>query len=134
MVRLGIAGAVALVGVVVAGVVGQVANVPQVVILIAGIAGAASAAWGGPAALQALVALVPKTVQDEIAFYGNGLVAALEVVQIAVLTLPTWLHATIGALLAVLALFGIRAGVTPLSRPRDARGRVLRAATHSRAA
>lgn len=134
MVRLGIAGAVALVGVVIAGVVGQVANVPQAVIIGAGVIAAASAAWGGPAALQALIALIPKPVQDEIAFYGNGLVAGLEVVQIAVLTLPTWLHAAIGALLAVLALFGIRAGVTPLSRPRDANGRVLRVGTHSRAA
>jgi hypothetical protein len=125
MVRLGIAATVALVGVVAAGVLGQVTDLPTGYLVAVGVAGALSIAWRGDQALTTLIGRIPKRVQDEIVYYGNGIATALNVTQLVTLAMPIWLHATLGALVQLLGLFGSRVGATPLSRPRDARGRTL---------
>lgn len=131
MVRLGIAATVALVGVVAAGVLGQVTDLPPGYLIVVGVAGALSVAWRGQQALDTLIGRLPKPVHDEIVYYGNGVATALNMTQLAALSMPIWLHATFGAVLQLLGLFGSRVGVTPLSRPRDAVGRVL-APRHAR--
>lgn len=125
MVRLGIAATVALVGIVAAGVLGQVADLPTGYLIVVGTASALSVAWRGQDALNTLIGKIPKPIHDEIVYYSNGVATALNTTQLATLSMPVWLHATLGAVLQLLGLFGSRIGVTPLSRPRNAAGRVL---------
>lgn len=121
MVKLIIAAAVALVGVVAGGVAAQI-DAPSWLIAVAGMAGTAGAALGGPAAIAALVGRIPKRVRDEIVAYGVVAIGVIQGGQLAAFNLPAWLHVTIGVLILLAGLLGIRSQATPLSNPRDQDG------------
>lgn len=132
MVRLAIAAAVTLVGVVVGGILVDATAAPDGVAVVAGILASAGAALGGPRAIDTLIALIPRPVHDELVFYVTIAIGALESIQLATLAFPVWLHVTLGALIAAAGMFVRRGGVTPLSRPRDVRGHVLATRTATR--
>lgn len=115
MVKLIIAAVLTLLGVVAGGIVADVGASTGVAAVV-GIVTTAGAALGGPSAVKALVAMIPRTVYDEIVAYGTAGVLALQGGQLAALALPVWLHVAIGAVITLLGVLGVRAGVTPLSK------------------
>lgn len=124
MVKLIIAATVALVGIVAGGVAAQI-DAPEWLIALAGMAGSAGAVLGGPAALDALIRRVPARVRDEIVAYGIIAVGLAQGGQLAAFNLPVWLHITIGVLVLLAGLLGIRSRATPLSNPRGNDGTAL---------
>lgn len=124
MVKLIIAAAVALVGVVAGGVAAQV-DAPAWLIAVAGMASTAAAAWRGREAIDTLVAKLPLTVRREIVAYGLVFIGFVNSGQLAAFSLPAWLHVAAGVLVLLAGLLGIRSEATPVSFPRSRDGAPL---------
>lgn len=121
MVKLIIAAAVALVGVVAGGVAAQV-DAPSWLVALAALAGSGGAMLGGRSAIDTLVAKLPLKVRREIVAYGIVFVGLVESGQLAAFAFPVWLHVALGVLVLILGLLGIRSEATPVSNPRSREG------------